>query len=119
MSPTAYAIGAIAPGIGGLAGGLPFAPTPRQDFPFERAYGELAVSAVSRVLGGNAANPVANSRSAIDAGRVAYTGSCAVCHGGKGDGRGLFGPSACPGATDLTVATVKEKTDAQLFWIVR
>ena len=113
------AIGAIAAGLVGLAVGLPLALTHRQDFPFERRYGDFAVSAVSRVLGGNAANPVANDRNAIDAGRVAYTGSCAVCHGAKGDGRGMFGPSTYPDATDLTAATAKEKTDAQLFWIVR
>jgi mono/diheme cytochrome c family protein len=103
----------------GLAVGLPLALTHHQDLPFERAYGDAAVSAVSRLLGGDAPNPVANDARAIRAGRAAYTGSCAVCHGAKGDGRGAFGRGTYPDATDLTAATAKSKSDAQLFWIVK
>jgi mono/diheme cytochrome c family protein len=72
---------------------------------------------VSRVLGGDAANPLANDQRALTTGRAAYTGSCAVCHGAKGDGRGVFGRSTYPDATDLT--GVKNKSDAQLFWIIK
>ena len=96
---------------------LPFALTHRQDLPLERIYGDAAVSLVSRVLGGDAANPVANDQRALSTGRTAYTGSCAVCHGAKGDGRGVFGRSTYPDATDLTA--VKNKNDAQLFWIIK
>ena len=96
---------------------LPFALTHRQDLPLERIYGDAAVSVVSRVLGGDAPNPLASDARALSTGRAAYTGSCAVCHGAKGDGRGVFGRSTYPDATDLT--NVKNKTDAQLFWIVK
>ena len=96
---------------------LPFALTHRQDLPLERVYGDAAVSLVSRVLGGDATNPVANDQRALSTGRTAYTGSCAVCHGAKGDGRGAFGRSTYPDATDLTA--VRNKTDAQLFWIIK
>lgn len=97
--------------------GLPLALTHRQDLPLERIYGDAAVSLVSRVLGGDAPNPVANDQRALSTGRTAYTGSCAVCHGAKGDGRGAFGRSTYPDATDLT--GVKNKSDAQLFWIIK
>jgi len=96
---------------------LPFALTHRQDLPLERVYGDAAVSLVSRILGGDAPNPVANDQRALAGGRAAYTGSCAVCHGAKGDGRGVFGRTTYPDATDLT--SVKNKSDAQLFWIVK
>ena len=98
---------------------LPFALTHRTDLPLERVYGDAAVSIVSRVLGGDAPNPLANDSRALTAGRAAYTGSCAVCHGAKGDGRGAFGRGTYPDATDLTAATAKSKSDAQLFWIVK
>ena len=100
-----------------LAVGLPLALTHRQDLPLERVYGDAAVLVVSRVLGGDAANPVANDPRALSTGRTAYTGSCAVCHGAKGDGRGVFGRTTYPDATDLT--GVKNKSDAQLFWIIK
>ena len=96
---------------------LPFALTHRQDLPLERVYADVAVSLVSRILGGDAPNPVANDQRALASGRAAYTGSCAVCHGAKGDGRGVFGRTTYPDATDLT--GVKNKSDAQLFWIVK
>jgi mono/diheme cytochrome c family protein len=96
---------------------LPFALTHRQDLPLERVYGDAAVSAVSRILGGDAPNPLAGDARALSTGRAAYTGSCAVCHGAKGDGRGVFGRTTYPDATDLTGVT--NKSDAQLFWIVK
>ncbi len=98
---------------------LPFALTHRTDLPLEHVYGDAAVSVVSRILGGDATNPVANDQRALAAGRAAYTGSCAVCHGAKGDGRGAFGLTTYPHATDLTTDAAKSKTDAQLFWIVK
>lgn len=98
---------------------LPLALTHRQDLPLERVYGDAAVSVVSRILGGDAANPIANDPRALVTGRTAYTGSCAVCHGAKGDGRGAFGRTTYPDATDFTTDAAKSKTDAQLFWIVK
>jgi len=98
---------------------LPLALPHRQDLPLERVYGDATVSVVSRVLGGDAANPLANDSRALAAGRIEYTGSCAVCHGARGDGRGVFGPTTYPDATDFTTEAAKGKTDAQLFWIVK
>src|SRR5438270_7260759 len=73
----------------------------------------------SRIGGGNRQNPQANDRRALAAGREAYTGSCAVCHGATGDGRGVFGTSTYPNATDLRSRDAVEKSDAQLFWIIQ
>jgi mono/diheme cytochrome c family protein len=98
---------------------LPVALTHRQDLPLERVYGDAAVSVLSRVLGGDAPNPLANDPRALATGRIEYTGSCAVCHGAKGDGRGVFGPTTYPEATDFTTDAARSKTDAQLFWIVK
>jgi mono/diheme cytochrome c family protein len=98
---------------------LPLALTHRQDLPLERFYGDAAVSVVSRILGGDAPNPLANDARALITGRASYTGSCAVCHGAKGDGRGVFGRATYPDATDFTSDAAKSKTDAQLFWIVK
>lgn len=112
------ATGALVTGLVILVVAIPVALTHRQDLPAERFYGNVAVRVVSGLLGGNATNPVANNPQAISAGRAAYTGSCAVCHGAKGDGRGTFGTSTYPDATDLT-KVVAERSDAQLFWIVK
>ena len=114
---TLAAVGAVAALVLVLVVALPLALTHRQDLPLERIYGDAAVSLVSRVLGGDATNPLANDRNALASGRAAYTGSCAVCHGAKGDGRGVFGRTTYPDATDLTGVT--NKSDAQLFWIVK
>ena len=112
-------VGAVAALAVVLVIALPFALTHRQDLPLERVYGDAAVSVVSRILGGDAVNPAANDSRAVGAGRAAYTGSCAVCHGAKGDGRGAFGRTTYPDATDFTSDAAKGKTDAQLFWIIK
>jgi len=113
------ALGAIVALVLVLVVALPLALTHRQDLPLERVYGDATVSVVSRVLGGDAANPLANDSRALATGRIEYTGSCAVCHGARGDGRGVFGPTTYPDATDFTTEAAKGKTDAQLFWIVK
>ena len=112
-------LGAIITGVAILVVALPFALVHRQDLPLEHAYGDAAVSLVSRFLGGDSSNPRGNDPRALSAGRAAYTGSCAVCHGAKGDGRGVFGPTTYPNSTDLTADAAKRKTDAQLFWIIK
>jgi len=103
----------------GLVLGGPVALAKRGDLPLERAYGEYAVSLVSRLGGGNATNPQAQNPRALVAGRDAYTGSCGVCHGASGDGRGAFGSATYPSATDLRTHDAVEKSDGQLFWIIK
>lgn len=93
--------------------------THREDLPFERSYAALMVDAVSRVLAGDAQNPTVGDSRALAAGRAAYNGQCAVCHGADGDGSGVFGPNTYPDAADLTSERTAGKTDAQLFWITK
>ena len=99
--------------------GLPLALTHRSELPFERTFAAAAVSAVVALSAGDAKNPVAGNASAIATGRAAYTGSCALCHGALGDGRGRFGTSTYPPAADLLADGPRARTDAQLFWITR
>jgi mono/diheme cytochrome c family protein len=91
----------------------------RTDLPLERAYGNAMVSLVSRVFGGDTKNPLAGNARATTAGRFEYTGSCASCHGATGDGRGVFGQTTYPLATDLTSAEATALSEAQLFWITK
>lgn len=99
--------------------GPPFALTHRGELPLERTFASAAVSLVVSLSAGDARNPVAGSASAILTGRAAYTGSCALCHGALGDGRGRFGASTYPPAADLLADGPRSRTDAQLFWITR
>lgn len=89
----------------------------RTDLPFERVYANAVVGLVARMSAGDAKLP-ANARSSA-AGRYAYIGSCATCHGATGDGKGVFGQQTYPPATDLTSADAKERSDAELFWITK
>jgi|GEM_PF-727898 len=86
----------------------------------ETAYGHGMIGLVSRIgANGIGSNPLANDSGAVAQGRLEYTGSCAQCHGAKGDGRGMFGQTTFPPATDLTSHDVVEKSDAQLFYIIK
>lgn len=99
--------------------GMPLALAHRVDLPLEKLYGNLAVDLVTRTQAGAAKNPVAQNPRMLEAGRLAYTGSCAVCHGATGDGKGEFGQAVYPPATELRARDTQQKTDAQLFWIIK
>jgi mono/diheme cytochrome c family protein len=108
----------VVAGLLALVVGAPLTLAHRNDVPLERWYGDAAVGIASRVgAAGITAPPPA--RGAAVAGLRAYTGSCAACHGATGDGQGLFGPASYPPATDLTGPDAREKSDAQLFWIIK
>jgi mono/diheme cytochrome c family protein len=105
--------------IAGLLGFLVIAPlmlTHKTTSSVESWYGDVAVSLVSRFGGGQAAD---SSAAALDRGHAAYEASCAECHGASGDGKGAYGQSTFPPATDLTSASARAKSDAQLFWIIK
>ncbi len=91
----------------------------REDLPFELLYGHLAVDLATKSQAGNTENPLGQSSRAISTGRIAYTGSCAVCHGVSGDGRGAFAKALYPPATNLQERDTQEKSDAQLYWIIK
>ena len=96
----------------------------------EQAYGNNMVDLAARIGAGRSQTATPTTRqprpglslppgTVENAGRNAYTGSCAQCHGATGDGKGTFGQSTFPPATDLTTAEVKNKSDAELAWIVK
>lgn len=99
--------------------GLPLALTVGRSFPLERHYATAIVSVVVSLAAGDARNPIAGDPPALATGRAAYTGSCALCHGAKGDGRGRFGTATYPPAADLLAEGARSRTDAQLFWIIQ
>lgn len=111
-------IGGLIVLLGTVFVGMPLALGHRNDLPLERLYGDLAVGIASRSATG-LQNPVASNNRALEAGRNAYTGSCAVCHGANGDGQGTFGLGLYPPASDLRAHDTQEKTDGQLFWIIK
>ena len=115
-------LGVAGTGFLAMAVGAPLTIAHRNNLPLERWYGDAAVGIASRFAAGSAGvatNPVAGDPRAIATGSRAYIGSCAVCHNANGDGKGAFGPATFPPATDLTSHDAKEKTDGQLFWIVK
>src|SRR5437899_1881369 len=112
--------------LGGLLAALllalvvpPLALLHRQELPLERSLANATVTLVARLSAGSAANPIGPGAHVTDAGRFAYLGSCATCHGAKGDGRGAFGRDTYPDAADLTSPSTVAKTDAELFWIIK
>jgi mono/diheme cytochrome c family protein len=99
--------------------GMPLVVGHHQDLPLERVYGDLAVSLAIKTQAGSATNPLAQNARALETGRLAYTGSCAVCHGAAGDGKGTFGTTLYPPATNLQQQNTQERSDAELFWIIK
>lgn len=112
------AIGAVVTLVGLALVGGPVALAHRRDLPLEKLYGNIAVSLTSRFHSSSQATPVAESGRAVEAGRTAYTGSCAMCHGVDGKGNGVFGKATYPNATDLTTGNAKTMSDSQLYWII-
>jgi mono/diheme cytochrome c family protein len=112
-------LGVIITFLGVILIGMPLAIGHRQDLPLERLYGDFAVGVASGMQGGSQTNPLTKNARALESGRLAYTGSCAICHGVNGDGRGTFGSALYPAASDLQAHDTQEKTDAQLFWIIK
>jgi mono/diheme cytochrome c family protein len=114
--------------LGGLAslllGVLVIAPlllTHRGTWPLEDQVADYALSMASRLHAGSMKNPNSiTDRRTLERGQNAFTGSCAQCHGAAGDGKNaILGQTLFPPATDLTSDDVKEKSDAELFWIVQ
>ena len=108
-------IGLVVAGLIGMFVLLPLAAVHKDSPGVETWYGNTLVGLVSQLQGGNASAAKADPQ----AGKVAYLTSCAECHGAAGDGRGMFGPDTFPPATDLRSQVVRDRSDAQLFAIVK
>ncbi len=113
-------LGFLLAGLVGLLLLAPVALTHRDAGNLERAYGNAVIGLVTRVQGaGLGPNPVGSDDRTLEAGRNQFTGSCSQCHGAQGDGRGAFGATTFPPATDLTSADVRNLRDGQLFYIIK
>ena len=101
--------------------GMPLALTRTTPAPLEEFYGETAVSLAVGRLAGDAANPLAGNAEAIAAGKAAYDRACAGCHAPNGSGKGGQGGGEYfyPPASNLTAPGTRDKTDAQLHYIVK
>ena len=105
---------------GAVAFTLPAFLRHRGDWPIERAVAEVTKEFAIPADAAALQPPRAlNDRRTINQGRQAYTGSCASCHGASGDGRGLLGAALYPDASDLRGPDTQEKSDGQLFWIIK
>jgi mono/diheme cytochrome c family protein len=86
----------------------------------ETTYGAAVVGLVARMQGaGLGPNPVATTSRSLEAGRQSYAGSCSACHGALGEGKGTFGMTSFPPATDLAGGSTRNLTDGQLFYIIQ
>jgi mono/diheme cytochrome c family protein len=86
----------------------------------ETTYGAAVVGLVARMQGaGLGPNPVATTSRTLEAGRQSYAGSCSACHGALGEGKGTFGMTSFPPATDLAGGSTRNLTDGQLFYIIQ
>lgn len=70
-------------------------------------------------------NPLATTPDNLKAGEQRFVGtadqeSCALCHGRKGDGKGVLAKQYDPPPRNFACAkTVSGVADGQLFWIIR
>lgn len=66
------------------------------------------------------ANPVKPTAESVALGKKYYGYDCAMCHGANGDGKGEVAVSEKMKIGDFTdPATLKDKTDGQLFYILK
>jgi mono/diheme cytochrome c family protein len=100
----------------GLFVAAPWALTHKNASELERSYGAAMIGLAARFQAPQRlpdAGPDAEER-----GRQAYSASCALCHGNDGRGKGVFGQTTFPPATDLLSPQTRGRSDAELFWIV-
>ncbi len=98
----------------------PLALTHRSVWPLETGFGHFAVDLAVGARAGSAHNPRTADQATLEQGRNAYIGSCGYCHGPTGNGKGgSLSASLFPPATDLTRGDAAEKSDAELFWVIK
>jgi mono/diheme cytochrome c family protein len=66
------------------------------------------------------ANPVKSSPDSLDRAKKWWGLDCAMCHGGNGDGKGDIARDMKLQVADFTnPATLKDRTDGELFYIIK
>src|SRR5438105_2375768 len=112
-----FILGLIVAALVGLFVAAPQALQHHDASDLERAYGSAMISLATRF---NAPRQLPGAGAqATERGRQAYADSCAQCHGAGGDGKGVIGLNTFPPATDLTSSEVRNRGDADLFWIIK
>lgn len=101
--------------------GMPLALTRSTPLPLEEHYAGYALDMAVGRRAGDAANPLAGNAEAIAAGGAAYQKACAGCHAPNGSGRGgaAGGEYFYPPASNLTAPGTRDKSDAELRWIIK
>ena len=66
----------------------------------------------------NRKNPLPATPETLRGGLAHFRENCVVCHGAPGVDPGEIGQGLNPGAPDLTLPRVQERTDGQLYWLV-
>jgi mono/diheme cytochrome c family protein len=84
----------------------------------ERAIATLALNKAVARRAPVRKNPLPMDAQTLRGGLAHFRENCVVCHGAPGVDPGEIGQGLNPGAPDLTLTRVQERTDGQLFWIV-
>jgi mono/diheme cytochrome c family protein len=83
----------------------------------ERAIATLALNKAVARRATNQTNPLPKNAETLRGGLAHFRENCVVCHGAPGVDPGEIGQGLNPGAPDLTLARVQERSDGELFWI--
>ncbi len=86
--------------------------------PVERALGRWAIDRIAAQRSASIVPPDSHDPRAAETGRIVYVGACAPCHGADADGRGWLGPLTYPPASALNDADTRERSDAELYWVI-
>jgi mono/diheme cytochrome c family protein len=90
------------------------AAAPQQDQTAPKATAPIPADAMNQV------NPVKATPESIAQGKKYYGYDCAMCHGNNGDGKGDVAIDEKLKLADLSdPATLKNKTDGELFYIIK
>ena len=84
----------------------------------ERRLATLALNKSVAKRAPNRKNPLPATPENLRGGLAHFRENCVVCHGAPGVDPGEIGQGLNPGAPDLTLPRVQERTDGQLYWLV-
>ncbi len=71
----------------------------------------LAFTAISTSATAHTEQPTAASTADLKAGKKIFKKNCAICHGSKGNGKGMAAASLVPKPTNFTDSTIMTKVD--------
>jgi mono/diheme cytochrome c family protein len=83
----------------------------------ERALATFALNKAVARRATNQTNPLPKNAETLNGGLAHFRENCVICHGAPGVDPGEIGQGLNPGAPDLTLRRVQERSDGELFWI--